>query len=244
MAAHDRRPGTPDRFLLAVAAPAEVRAVLRGLGSARSDDAPAWTARACPGPFDLIETGVGKGCAAGGVAHCFHPTRHVGVISLGIAGVLPGSDATIGTVILASSSVYADEGASTPSGFVDIASMGFGPDPHRAVIRVECDAFLREQLTPVADRVGGVATVSTCSGTDELAHEVTQRTGAIAEAMEGAAVGFTVRRLGLATGASPAFAELRVISNTTGDRARQVWDLPRALSRLEQLGSQLLALLS
>ena len=76
------------------------------------------------------------------------------------------------------------------------------------------------------------------------AHEVARRTRAVAEAMEGAAVGFTARRLGLATGSAPAFAELRVISNTTGDRSRQVWDLPRALSRLEQLGSQLLAALS
>jgi nucleoside phosphorylase len=62
-----------------------------------------------------------------------------------------------------------------------------------------------------------------------LAHEIRVRTGALAEAMEGAAVGMVAARLGVA------FAEVRVISNNTGDRGGQAWDLPGALAGLTRL---------
>ena len=63
------------------------------------------------------------------------------------------------------------------------------------------------------------------------------RTKAVAEAMEGAAVVHAARRLGV-----PAI-ELRVISNTTGDRDNQKWDLAGALAALgRSLGEALGAL--
>jgi nucleoside phosphorylase len=51
--------------------------------------------------------------------------------------------------------------------------------------------------------------------------------------MEGAAVALVAVRHALA------FAELRVISNTTGRRAGQVWKLPEALARLGALARQI-----
>jgi futalosine hydrolase len=77
--------------------------------------------------------------------------------------------------------------------------------------------------TPI---VSAIATVSTCSGTDAAATEIAHRTGAAAEAMEGAAVGLVAFRHKVA------FAEVRVISNTTGDRSRQVWALEESLAEL------------
>ena len=74
--------------------------------------------------------------------------------------------------------------------------------------------------------IGPIATVATCSGTDAAAAEVARRTGAVAEAMEGAAVVHAARRLRTRA------IELRVISNTTGDRPAQRWDLTGALSAL------------
>ena len=75
-------------------------------------------------------------------------------------------------------------------------------------------------------RIGPIATVATCSGTDEAADAIARRTGALAEAMEGAAVVHAARRLRV-----PAL-EVRAISNTTGDRDRQVWDLAGGLAAL------------
>ena len=80
-------------------------------------------------------------------------------------------------------------------------------------------------LEPAATK-GSIATVATCSGTDEGALEIARRTGGIAEAMEGAAVLHAARALG-ASG-----IEVRVISNNTGERSAQVWDLSRAFDRL------------
>ncbi|MCH7864601.1 MAG: futalosine hydrolase, partial [Proteobacteria bacterium] len=53
-----------------------------------------------------------------------------------------------------------------------------------------------------------------------------RRTGALCEAMEGAAVVHAARRKRV-----PGI-ELRSISNTTGDRSSQQWDLKRGLSAL------------
>lgn len=146
------------------------------------------------------------------------------VVSAGVAGVLPGGGLAIGDAVVASRCVYAEEGIATPAGFADMTGLGLvlGDFPGNAV---PVDQRLLERL---AGRfaVGAIATVATCSATDDAAAETARRTGAIAEAMEGAAVVHAARRLGV-----PAI-ELRVVSNTTGDRDRQVWDLDLALSAL------------
>ena len=60
---------------------------------------------------------------------------------------------------------------------------------------------------------------------------IRDRSSAIAEAMEGAAIAHTLARL------HPAlpFAEMRIISNSTGDRPRQHWDIPLAFRKLAEL---------
>ncbi len=176
--------------------------------------------------LDVVIAGVGKANAAAAAALAIQaaPTRCV--LSVGIAGALPTSGLSLGDVVLGSSSLFADEGLVTPDGFQTCADMGFplGPDGAETA-----DADLIGRLTPLADAVGPIATVSTCSGTDAAAAATEARTRALAEAMEGAAVLHVAARL-----KTPA-AELRVISNTTGDRPRQQWDLAAALSRLTSL---------
>jgi futalosine hydrolase len=88
-----------------------------------------------------------------------------------------------------------------------------------------------------AFRMGPLATVATCSGTDEAARAVARRTDALAEAMEGAAVVHAARRLGV-----PAI-ELRAISNMTGDRAAQQWDLSRGLDALGEAARRAVGLI-
>lgn len=220
------------RTLFVVAAPAELAAACRAFSVTESP--PLWmpfTAR--PG-LDIAQSGVGKANAAGCVAWCLAHRPYQRVLNLGIAGALPGSGLDIGDIVVATAATFADEGVATPDGFADIGTLGFAPGAragtdHRPNIgrgvSVECELGLQ---VPGA-RTGVVATVSTCSGTDALAAEVARRTGAIAEAMEGAAAGFTARRLGAA------FGEVRVISNTTGDRAGQQWDIALAMERLREL---------
>ncbi len=174
------------------------------------------------------------------------------LVSIGIAGALPRPDglapevpvasggARLLDVILANRSCYGDEGIQTPERFFNCWEMGFALGPFTADgVAGDADgAALLPRLRAAdwAARSGPVATVSTCSGTDALASAVALRTGAIAEAMEGAAVGHAVALRATARSNSNSvvarFAELRVISNTTGDRAKQVWQIKPALERL------------
>mgnify|MGYP002397437650 CR=1 FL=1 len=146
-------------------------------------------------------------------------------MSVGIAGTLDSGMAGIGAAVAASSSVFADEGIETPDGFSDCDAMGF-PLGEFSGSAPPTDPTLLARLAGGADLTATVATVSTCSGTDARARAVRARTGAAAEAMEGAAVGLAAHRLGVP------FAELRVISNTTGDRPRQEWRIREALEAL------------
>jgi futalosine hydrolase len=222
------------RLLLMVAAPAEARPVLRALGADESLADRPWTPHNAAEGFDLLVSGVGKVNAAGSLARFLEPSRHAAVLSVGVAGALPESGVRLLETVVATSCVYADEGLLTPDGFTDCATMGFPPGPWNGP-GIPVDPGLLEALRPLAAHAGPIATVSTCSGTDAHARAVRERTGALAEGMEGAAVAHVANRLGIPCG------ELRVISNTCGDRSRQQWDLAGALRALEVVIGRLLS---
>lgn len=223
------------RTLLLVAVAAEARTVLaaRGWDSARASVAAeeAWRLHSVDGRFDLVVTGVGKAAAAGGAGRFLDPDRHRAALSVGVCGSLPWADGGMlapRTAIVATEVCLADEGVATARGFEDVATMGFPPLPGEGM-SFATDPDVRAALAQAADVEGVIATVSTCSGTNALAEQIAGRTGAVAEAMEGAAIAVTARRLGVL------FGELRVVSNTTGERSSQRWDLPGALQRLGEV---------
>lgn len=233
------------RWLLAVAAPSEAGAIAARLGSSARGAGPApedayWKAVDLNGRMSLVLTGVGKANAAGAVARVFDPSRHLGVISIGIAGALPGGGLALLDSVLASASVFADEGSENPEGYADIASLGFAPTAGipggRPGMAIAASAALSTLLEARCARTGVIATVSTCAGSDARAAEVVRRTGAIAEAMEGGAAGLALARV---TAGAGLFAELRIISNTTGERGQQAWRLRDALDRLGSLAASL-----
>jgi futalosine hydrolase len=216
------------RVLVVTAVPAEAEAI----GSLRD--------------AAVIVGGIGRTNAAAATTEAIlrgaeaQPGGHVGafgaVISAGVAGSLPDSGLALGEAIVASSCIYAEEGLATPAGFLDMTGLGFSLGDFEGNT-VPVDERLLQRLDR-RYRAGPIATVATCSGTDAAAREVVRRTGAIAEVMEGAAVVHAARRLGVAAN------ELRVISNTTGDRDRQQWDLPGALKVLGSEVRMVLAALS
>lgn len=215
------------RWLIAVPSPRETRAVLDGFENSGSLDP--WEIVQVDESFDVVRTGVGKSNAAGAVACVANPDQHEGVLSVGIGGVLPnghaGSRPQILDTVIATRSVFSDEGVGTPDGFIPCDEMGFGYFKDGSM-GVDHDPRDIERFGGGAQHRGIVACVSWCSGADGCADGVVKRTGAIVEAMEGASSCLSADRLGLRT------SELRVISNTTGDRDRQVWDLDGALRTL------------
>lgn len=213
----------PDaRMLLIVAAQSEARAVA---GDRASGILP-WTATPIADGVDLVLSGVAKANAAGATAAAIARGRYGAVINLGVCGTLPGSPAAIGDVVLATRSVFADEGVESHAGakWEPMVALGF-PTAIEGD-GVAGDAELLRLLRPRAAHSGVIATVSTCSGTEARAAAVVTRTGAIAEAMEGAAALLAAARLGVPG------AEIRVVSNTTGERANQKWELKRALAEM------------
>lgn len=226
------------RVLIVVAAWNEAAALLRGLDPG-AEPPGEWELFPVGDDLDLIVSGVGKANAAGATALVLDPGVYSAVLSVGIGGTLERDDpeGQLGLSIGASESVFADEGVAGPDGFRPLSALGFPPVPsgdgREAGDGVAGDPVLLRALSGlgVIDRTGVVATVSVCSGTDALAVGVGARTGAIVEAMEGAAVGLVAMRLG-----TP-FAEVRVVSNTTGDRDIQVWDMGGAMAGLERIGA-------
>lgn len=159
------------------------------------------------------------------------------VISAGIAGALPGGGLSLGDLVLATECVYVEEGLITPEGFRDMRGLGF-PLGDFEGNRVPVDpGRLASARRVTGIRTGAIATVATCSGSDAAAEEVVRRTTAIAEAMEGAAVVHAARRLGI-----PGL-ELRAISNTTGNRSAQRWDIAVAMTALRDGVTRVLAAL-
>ncbi|MBC03727.1 MAG: futalosine hydrolase [Phycisphaerae bacterium] len=164
------------------------------------------------------------------------------VVAAGIAGALPvdgdfqGSPA-IGSIVIADRCVYAEEGIITGDGFQTISDMGFPVATFAKGNSIPCDEAALDLIrsSMPAAVIGPIATVATCSGTDELASEIAGRTAAVAEAMEGAAVVHAARLLGATA------VEIRTISNRTGDRDRQGWDLETALGALETVAEALVA---
>jgi len=197
----------PDRILIVTAVEAEARAI--GL---------------IPGAHTIV-SGIGRTNAACAVTEALlGPDRYRAVICAGVAGILPGADLAVGDALAASACIYAEEGIVTTGGFSDVRGIGFplGDFPGNVV---PVDEELLDCCARIAP-IGPIATVATCSGTDDAARTVRSRTGAEAEAMEGAAAVHAARRLGHAA------IELRVMSNRTGERSQQGWDLDAALSRL------------
>lgn len=236
-------------ILIITAAEGEAAAIARALSTGRraAKVGPEWRPVAAGPRVHLVRSGVGKVNAAACALLAVQPGRYGAVLNMGIAGALPRDSACrrfraeLGEVVVATHSVYADEGIVTPRGYQELSSMGFpigGSDDGSAGIDGPAIAGDRRLLArligafPPGVRHAPIATVSTCSGTNASAYAVARRTSAVAEGMEGAAAAHALARRD--RGRSP-FAEVRVISNTTGDRDRQVWRIKESLERLGEV---------
>lgn len=181
----------------------------------------------------VFAIGVGKVAASVALCQRIIESRPRAVVIFGVAGAYPGGPG-VGEACLVEREWLADEGVETPDGFVGIDTLGLG-DRGPFTADPEVSAWLAERVGPPLPRVGG-ATVSLCSGTDaRQAHALAACPNARVETMEGAAVAAVCARFSIP------WAELRVISNRTGDRDRGGWDLPAALVVLHAHLGRLLA---
>lgn len=128
-----------------------------------------------------LATGVGPTDAAMRVAAALDQLEVGRVLTVGIAGALPGADVAVGDAVVGTEAVHADLGRAGPEGFVPVDGMGIADDA------VGSGPFALAEVDASGTR-GAIASVSTVSATDERATRVAERTGAVAETMETAAV--------------------------------------------------------
>ena len=171
----------------------------------------------------LVETGVGPVNAAYALTRAMAERAADAVIVCGVGGAYPGSGLRAGDVVCAETETYGDLGADSPSGFLDMKTLGF------PVVRGEAPLYnvLPLDLFPVDRRVPFV-TCATCTGTDAKAAELQARTGGAVESMEGAALVHVARLMGVRVG------EVRGISNAVGARDRASWMLREAAAAARQ----------
>ncbi len=177
-----------------------------------------------------LETGVGKAAAAAALAAGLAGGDFELVVLVGVAGAYPDGPPVGGGCVVVES-VFGDEGARTEDGFLGLGELGLGESaPYRHPL---------ELARRVATGLGELplvraATVSTCSGTDELSATLQRRTGAAIETMESAAAALACRR------ANVPLVELRCISNRTGRREGSEWRLGEAADKAQELALEAL----
>lgn len=194
-------------ILAVVATSAEAAAVRRG---------------ADPSAVRVVVSGVGAARAAAGTAAAMARGDWAAVLSLGIAGGFPARAAP-GDVVVADQVIAADLGVEEADGcFRPLDELGLGATR----LSAQTGAVPALRAAGLTVRVGPVLTVSTVTGTDARAAELTARYDAAAEAMEGFGVA-------VAAGTLP-FAEVRAVTNAVGQRDRAAWQLRGALDVLSR----------
>lgn len=163
----------------------------------------------------VVVGGVGPAASAASTASALDGIDLV--LSAGIGGGF--GPLVAGDIAVASTIAFADLGAETPDGFLELEV---------APSRYEVAPKLAVQL---ADRTGGhlgsILTVATVTGTAASADALLARfPDAVAEGMEGAGVAAAARLHGVP------FGEIRAISNPVGPRDRAAWQLPLALEAI------------
>jgi futalosine hydrolase len=210
------------RLLVVTAVEAERQAVLDGIAKAPAGRSVGGGSRR----FEVVAVGVGPAAAAATTALLLAGASppFEAVICAGIAGGF-GELVEVGGLAVASASIAADLGASSPDGFIGLDELGFGTA--RRPAEPALLAALRAELPGAVE--GPVLSVSTVTGTAEQARALrTRHPDAVAEAMEG---------FGVATAAALAgvpFGEVRSISNLIGPRDRSAWRIALALDALRE----------
>ncbi len=155
------------------------------------------------------------------------------ILLCGCGGSYPKSLLRVGDIALAKSETFGDLGVATANHFTPLDQLHLPQTPQLSPnieqsIQLNAD-LLKWALEILPDtRCGPFVTVSCCSGCPELSTALEQRTGGICENMEGAAAAQVSASFNIP------LLELRGISNPTGTRDPQQWDIARGTEAAQE----------
>lgn len=182
----------------------------------------------------LAHSGVGPTAMALRLSRLLENYSCTAVLLCGCGGSYPDSNLQIGDLALASAEIHGDLGVATATEFIPLDQLDIPQNPtlmpatqQRFDLRSPLLDWARQQLPDVV--CGAFVSVSCCSGHPQLSEQLQRRGAAICENMEGAAAAQVCAEFGRP------FLELRGISNPTGSRDPQCWDI-RAGAEAAQRG--------
>ena len=148
------------------------------------------------------------------------------VLLCGCGGGYPGNDLQIGDLTLATSECFGDLGVALGEEFILLEQLDLPQNPQLSPV-IQQSFSLNPDLLARAQKIlpeavsGAFVTVNCCSGNPDLSIELQQRYSGICENMEGAAVAQVCAEFDIP------LLELRGISNPTGTRDPQQWNIVR-----------------
>lgn len=176
--------------------------------------------------FDLLISGIGTAFTTFHLTNTLMNHTYGLVINTGIAGCL-SDHLKIGEVVNVVEDEFADLGIEKESEFLTLFESGFmQPDEFPFENRrLKADG---EGIAGYLPRVKGI-TSNISHGRETTIHELKDRFSASVESMEGAAVFYVCRWLGLPC------VQIRAISNHVAPRSMSRWDIPLALENLRNI---------
>jgi futalosine hydrolase len=162
------------------------------------------------------------------------------VLLCGCAGSYPDSGLQIGDLALADEEIHGDLGVATADQFIPLDKLDIPQRPELMPVPQQQFALDSPLLRWAGQQLpaavcGPFVTINCCSGHPQLSEELQQRTAGICENMEGAAAAQVCAEFALP------LLELRGISNPTGSRDPQLWDIKAGAEAAQHGLLQLLA---
>ena len=185
------------------------------------------------GGIRIATTGAGKVSAALATLELVQEKRPDWIIQTGCAGAYPSSGLATGDAAIANLEIFADEGVEAPGGFLSMEDLALPQAAREGELiynRVPVDGPSKTTLDSIRSVIGNgpriktghFCTVSCGSGTDAASSRIVETWNPLVESMEGASAALVAWKH------SVRFSEIRGVSNTTGNRNREEWEIPAA----------------
>ena len=188
----------------------------------------------------LAHSGVGQTAMAIRLTRLLENYPCSAVLLCGCGGSYPGSGLQIGDLALAGEELHGDLGVATAETFIPLNQLDI-PQNRQLMPPLQQSFNLDSPLLGWARRqlpkaiCGTFVTINCCSGHQQLSTELQERSGGLCENMEGAAAAQVCAEFSLP------LLELRGISNPTGTRDPQFWDIQAGAEAAQRGLLQLLA---
>ncbi|MEL6253875.1 MAG: futalosine hydrolase [Bacteroidota bacterium] len=213
------------KILLVAATPPETAQIREQLGI-EMKQTHIGSARFDPYFIEVLHTGIGMVNTAFQLGKYFSHTKPDIAINLGIAGSF-SRDFALGEVLEVVEDQFSELGAEDGEGFLDLETMGFPLFEKEG--RTYYHSLRNPHVSPFDLKKVSGTTVNTVHGNEQSISKLLKRVEVVVESMEGAAFFQACLQEDVK------FYALRSISNYVERRDRSKWNIPLALSTVQNL---------